>query len=287
MSATSPRIAILGFSIEVNRFSPISTAADFAKRADISGDEIVANGRELPCITSPDLPGFFKEMDRTGDWTPVPMRLIQAQPGGPVDQAFFDGFLSEIDAMLLAAGELDGVYVVAHGAGACTESHDPDGDLLATIRARVGPQVPVIGVFDLHANVSPAMVNNLDVFVGYLENPHTDIRARGVEAAQHMRRLLAGEKTAVAMVKLPLTPPSITLLTAEVRTPTSSAMGNPSWAATSSMCRLWLALSSATAPRMGLRPWLPPAMPITKRPRRWLSILPAVPGRNGSATERP
>ena len=215
MSATSPRIAILGFSIEVNRFSPISTAADFAKRADISGDEIVANGRELPCITSPDLPGFFKEMDRTGDWTPVPMRLIQAQPGGPVDQAFFDGFLSEIDAMLLAAGELDGVYVVAHGAGACTESHDPDGDLLATIRARVGPQVPVIGVFDLHANVSPAMVNNLDVFVGYLENPHTDIRARGVEAAQHMRRLLAGEKTAVAMVKLPLTPPSITLLTAE------------------------------------------------------------------------
>jgi microcystin degradation protein MlrC len=58
------------------------------------------------------------------------------------------------------------------------------------------------------------MTDNLDVFVGYLENPHTDVRERGAEAARHMRELLAGTKTAVAMVKLPLTPPSITLLTA-------------------------------------------------------------------------
>jgi microcystin degradation protein MlrC len=75
--------------------------------------------------------------------------------------------------------------------------------------------VPVVGTFDLHANVSSRMTGNLDVFVGYLENPHTDVRARGVEAARHMRELLAGAKTAVEMVKLPLAPPSITLLTAE------------------------------------------------------------------------
>ena len=52
------------------------------------------------------------------------------------------------------------------------------------------------------------------MFVGYLENPHTDIRERGVEAARHMRELLGGVRTAVAMVKLPLAPPTITLLTA-------------------------------------------------------------------------
>src|SRR5258708_2023152 len=71
-----------------------------------------------------------------------------------------------------------------------------------------------IATFDLHANVSRRMTSNVDVFVGYLENPHTDVRERGAEAARHMRELIAGAKTAVVMVKLPLTPPSITLLTA-------------------------------------------------------------------------
>jgi microcystin degradation protein MlrC len=214
MPSPSPRIAILGFAIECNRFSPVSTAADFAAKVDIRGPEILQQARSGPCRTTPDLPGFFAEMDRGGAWTPVPLRMILSQPGGPVDQPFFDAFLGEIDEGLKSAGALDGVFVVSHGAALSTGSDDPDGDLYALIRQRVGPGVPVIGTFDLHANVSRKMTDNLDVFVGYLENPHTDVRERGAEAARHMRELLAGTKTAVAMVKLPLTPPSITLLTA-------------------------------------------------------------------------
>jgi len=57
------------------------------------------------------------------------------------------------------------------------------------------------------------MTDNLSVFVGYLENPHTDIRERGIEAAKHMRECLGGQRTSVAMTKLPLVPPAITLLT--------------------------------------------------------------------------
>src|SRR5215813_12943010 len=74
--------------------------------------------------------------------------------------------------------------------------------------------LPVIAVFDLHANVSRKMIDNLSVFVGYLENPHTDIYERGVEAARHMRECLGGTRTAIEMVKLPLVPPQIALLTA-------------------------------------------------------------------------
>jgi len=58
------------------------------------------------------------------------------------------------------------------------------------------------------------MTDTIDVFVGYRENPHTDTRERGEEAARHLRTLLAGERAVVEMVKLPLVPPSITLLTA-------------------------------------------------------------------------
>jgi microcystin degradation protein MlrC len=69
-------------------------------------------------------------------------------------------------------------------------------------------------VFDLHANVSRRMTDNLSVFVGYLENPHNDIHERGIEAAKHLLECLTGAKTAVTMVKVPIVSPPIALLTA-------------------------------------------------------------------------
>ena len=162
----------------------------------------------------PDLPGFFTEMDRTGQWTPVPLRVSQAQPGGPVEEGFFRSFVAEIEAGLKAALPLDAVFIAAHGAALAEGTDDPDGDLLEAVRRAVGPDIPVVATFDLHANVSHKMIDNLSVFVGYLENPHTDIYERGVEAARHMRECLAGARTAIAMVKVPLVPPQISLLTA-------------------------------------------------------------------------
>jgi microcystin degradation protein MlrC len=215
VSKDNPRIAILGFAIECNRFSPVTTAADFEQDVDIRGNQIVSEARSGASITMPDLPGFFTEMDRTGQWTPVPLRVALAQPGGPVEESFFRTFLSDIEAGLKAAGALDAVFISAHGAALAEGTDDPDGDLFEVVRRVVGPDMPVVAVFDLHANVSHKMIDNLSVFVGYLENPHTDIYERGVEAARHMRECLGGARTAIAMVKVPLVPPQIALLTAK------------------------------------------------------------------------
>jgi microcystin degradation protein MlrC len=215
LSRDNPRIAVLGFAIECNRFSPITTAADFEQDVDIRGNRIVSEARSSASITMPDLPGFFSEMDRTGEWTPVPLRVSLAQPGGPVEESFFKGFLSEIEAGLKAALPLDAVFISAHGAALAEGTDDPDGDLFEVVRRCVGPDIPVVAVFDLHANVSHKMIDNLSVFVGYLENPHTDIHERGVEAARHMRECLTGARTAITMVKVPLVPPQISLLTAK------------------------------------------------------------------------
>lgn len=211
--AASPRIALLGFAIECNRFAPVSTQADFESDVDLRGEAIVAEARSAAPGMLPDLPGFVAEMDRTGDWIPVPLRVAQAQPGGPVDQAYFDGLLAEIEAGLKAALPLDGVYVSGHGAGLSTGSDDPDGDLYVMVRRIVGPDVPVIAVFDLHANVSARMVDNVSAFVGYRANPHVDIGERGIEAAGLMREALAGTRFVAAMAKIPLVAPTITLLT--------------------------------------------------------------------------
>lgn len=162
----------------------------------------------------PDLPAFVREMDRTGPWTPVPIRAAQAQPGGPVDHGYFRELLASFEQGLRAAMPLDGVYLTEHGAGITTESDDPDGEVFALARRIVGPDVPVVATLDLHANISERMVDSLSVFVGYRENPHTDIGERGVEAAQHMRALLGGAKAATAMVRLPIVAPTIALLTA-------------------------------------------------------------------------
>lgn len=214
MAKDNPRIAVLGFAIECNRFSPVSTAEDFENDVDIRGNRIVAEARSAAAITMPDLPGFFAEMDRTGPWTPVPLRVSLAQPGGPVEESFFRNFLSEIGASLKSSLPLDGVFVSCHGAALAEGTDDPDGDLFELIRGTIGRDLPVVAVFDLHANVSRRMTDNLSVFVGYLENPHTDIHERGVEAARHMRECLAGQRTAVTMVKVPIVSPPIVLLTA-------------------------------------------------------------------------
>ena len=214
MSRDNPRIAVLGFAIECNRFAPVTTARDFEHDADIRGNRIVSEARSGKSITLPDLPGFFTEMDRTGDWTPVPLRVALAQPGGPVEENFFKAYLAEIEASLASVLPVDAIFVSCHGAALAEGTDDPDGDLFELLRRVAGPDVPIVSVFDLHANVSRRMTDNLDVFVGYLENPHVDIYERGVEAAKHMRELLAGTRTAVEMVKIPLVPPQIALLTA-------------------------------------------------------------------------
>jgi microcystin degradation protein MlrC len=111
----------------------------------------------------------------------------------------------------LAAGPLAGVFLSLHGAAIATGEPDPDGRLLATVRRVVGDDVPLAASFDLHGNVSAAMVEPLDYFAAYLTNPHVDTHERGAECAAALARMIAtGERCARAFVKLPFIPPSVT-----------------------------------------------------------------------------
>jgi microcystin degradation protein MlrC len=152
-------------------------------------------------------------MDAAGPWQPVPILLAMAEPNGPVEQAFFDRMMTEWESGLRAAGTLNGVYCVMHGAGLATADHDPEGTILALVRRIVGPDVPVVASYDLHANVSDANVELVNAYVGYRANPHLDMRECGAESAQMMRRLLSGTRTYLARVRLPIVPPTVSMLT--------------------------------------------------------------------------
>jgi microcystin degradation protein MlrC len=206
-----PRVALLGFSIECNKFAPPATKADFTY---LEGDAILSEARAPAPRVLAETPGFVAAMDASGGWTPLGIALAMAGPNGPVEHSFFAELLATIRQRLKAALPLDAVYICAHGAGLTTQEDDPDGILFELVRAIVGPDVPVAATLDLHANVSERMVRSVDAFIGYRTNPHLDMRERGAEAAAAIREMLAGLRPRTAFIRLPIVPPTVTMLTA-------------------------------------------------------------------------
>jgi microcystin degradation protein MlrC len=212
MSPTSPpRVALLGFSIECNKFAPVATKAHFTY---LEGEAIAAEARARAPRMPPETPGFVAAMDALGPWMPVGIALAMSEPNGPVEHEFFIELLEVIERRLHAALPVDAVYIFAHGAALTTEEDDPDGVLFERVRRIVGPDVPIAATLDLHANVSERMVRSLDAFIGFRTNPHLDLRERGAEAATAIREMLAGLRPQSVLLKLPIIPPSVTLLTA-------------------------------------------------------------------------
>jgi len=214
----NPRVALLGFSIECNRFAPVAFEADFASRTLLQGEAIMLEARAKSPRMLAELPGFVADMDAAGPWRPQPIAIAMTAPNGPVDHSFFLRLMAAFEAGLRVAhcgseGPLAAVYCVLHGAALTTEDDDPEGTILTMVRKTVGSNVKIVASFDLHANVSDADVTPIDAFVGYRTNPHLDMRECGAESAQLLRLLLTGVKTHIARVRLPIVPPTVTMLT--------------------------------------------------------------------------
>ena len=211
-----PKIALLGAILESNRFAPPAEMHDFTSLTWLSGNTLMDEARSATPKLATEFAAFVRAMDATGDWTPVPCLLAASHPAGPVRKEVIEEIIATNEALLLAAGPLNAVYICNHGAMVAEYSHDPDGLLMSHVRKVVGPDVPIIATLDLHANISQRMVDACDLIVGYRTNPHVDQIERGEEAAFSLRRILAsGVRPKVAHVKLPIVPASVTLLSAE------------------------------------------------------------------------
>ena len=208
-----PRVALMGMILESNRYARPATQAEFDSLTWLQGDELLAEARSDTPVLAKEFSAFVRAMDATGPWTPVPILLAACHPYGPVEQSVFERYSDEILAGLNEP--VDAVYLCHHGAMVATHFDDPDGELAARVRKRVGPDIPVIQTLDLHGNISDTMTQSVNLICGYRTNPHVDMIERGEEAAFALRRILAGlANPSVAHVKLPLTPASVNLLTA-------------------------------------------------------------------------
>jgi microcystin degradation protein MlrC len=128
-------------------------------------------------------------------WTIVPGPAYLATPSGTVCHQVFERFWADVARTLrpaLAEG-LDAIFLVLHGAMVTDREEDPEGELLARIRCLDGAaELPIFGVFDLHANFTQRMASLSDGLVAYRENPHTDAYESAVRAADLLARCLAG-----------------------------------------------------------------------------------------------
>ena len=209
------RIGLVGYFLEVNSFAPVTTEANFRALCFEEGARIAELMRQEASVLPVEISAFAERMDTAIDWEPLPASVIASTPGGPVDQDFYDGWLAGVRAALEASGPLDAVYIANHGAGAATGDQDSDGTLYAMVREITGPDIPVIATTDLHANISDRMVDSVDVLITYRTNPHVDQRERAAEAAEAMLAMFDGMQPQSAFIRLPICPPSVTLLTKE------------------------------------------------------------------------
>lgn len=202
-----PRFLIAGFQHETNTFAP--SLADWP--AFTRGDSFPAYMRGAAMVdtlagTNIPVAGFIASARQRG-WQLLPSAWAGAIPSSYVTEDAFERIAGAIVEDAQAArdsGGLDGIYLDLHGAAVAQHALDSEGELLARLRAVVGPFVPLVASLDLHANVTERMLREADALVAYRTYPHVDMAATGELAAELMaRRLKAGQREPMAWRRLP------------------------------------------------------------------------------------
>ena len=194
----SHRIAVGSILTECNQFGgKIIERAEFARSQ-------LARGQDVMSIEGGAVGGMLHTL-REQHADTAPLLVASAYPGGPISQECYVQLKADLLEDLAGALPVDGVLLALHGAAVTTEIGDVEGDLLEATRAIVGPDVPIVGTLDLHANVTTQMMRHADGLVAWETYPHVDPFTTGVRGARLLLGTLDGDhKPAMTMAKVPI-----------------------------------------------------------------------------------
>lgn len=184
------RIAVGGFQHETNTFAPVKADwADFVAADAWPG--LVQGAAILPAVRGMNVPitGIVEQLVGDGHEI-VPLAWAAAQPSAHVTRDAFERMSGLLLDALGAAGPVDGICLDLHGAMVCEHVDDGEGELLSRLRGAVGPDLPIAASLDLHANITPAMVDRADFLTAYRTYPHVDMAATGARAAAGLIKIL-------------------------------------------------------------------------------------------------
>ena len=194
------RIAVATIKHETNTFAAGSTEYDDFELA--SDEELLgsfATGRSIAGI---------RDVLLAADADLVPTIGADTIPGPTVTDAAFERLRDELLDRI--AGErpdgvevdpergdgdrIDGVCLDLHGSMHAESYADPEGEVVASIRDVVGPDVPITAALDMHATITDRLVEHLDGAAGYRTAPHTDVVETGERAASLLLESLQDDR---------------------------------------------------------------------------------------------
>ncbi len=196
------RVAALGFHHESNTFAPVpASLARFLEAGPVEGDGLV--GEHGTADTT--LAGFLAAGAADPDVELVPLVHFDLNPMGTITAEAFEHISRSLLVALGERGPWDAVLLAMHGAAVSEGFPDADGEMVRRVRHAVGGDV-VIGVaYDMHANVTEAMVHHADLVNTYLTNPHVDARQRAAQLAAQVFDVARGSiRPCSALVRIPI-----------------------------------------------------------------------------------
>jgi microcystin degradation protein MlrC len=198
------RLAIGAFIQESNSFVPARCTLDmFQAGYLLQGDELIRGLRG----TRTGMAGVLAACAEL-DVTPVPLLATHSCSYGPLTDECYGHLKTEILKRLQAALPVDGIVLALHGAMLAEGEDDPEGDLIVAMRQSAG-DVPIGVTLDLHAHVTPQMVEGATVLVGYSTYPHDDAFETGHRACQLIVDTVRGKiRPAMVMAKAPMIVPA-------------------------------------------------------------------------------
>jgi microcystin degradation protein MlrC len=200
------RVAIAGFALESVSFLPNETAREDFEREARRGSDLIEALRGSASVAG----GFIQVLEEArADIMPIVYTDCSAA-GHSSDEAF-EGYADEICGGIAAAlSGLDGVLLYLHGAMTTPTRTDADLEIARRVRQVIGPRIPLMVAFDLHANVSSDMARYCNAVFGFHYSPHTDMVETGARAAKALVATLRGELApALTLLKVPIVLPSI------------------------------------------------------------------------------
>lgn len=185
---------------ETNTFSPLPTTRRSFEAGILHKG---GNGQTLELAkTFPGYGDMLAVCSEAGDLA-VAGLCAWAQPGGPVPHPEFERLCDELLADIHAAGPLDAIVLVLHGAMVSSACWDCEGELLKRLRAQVGP-TPVGVLLDLHGNLTESMLASGALLIACKEYPHTDYRARARELHALLAQAARGQRSLPRPVMRPV-----------------------------------------------------------------------------------
>jgi len=190
------RLFIACLGTETNTFVPFPTGARaFSEREMFRGD---ATRHTATTFTAPL--HVWRQRGEALGWDVREGLAAFAQPSGVTVRAVYEALRDELLANLRDALPVDMVLLSLHGAMVAEGYDDCEGDLLARVRALVGPGVVIGGELDPHCHLTEAMLAAADHLVMFKEYPHIDSALRAEEVFAIAADALAGKvKPVMAM----------------------------------------------------------------------------------------